>query len=156
MSVMVFVFIHSVALVHLDKFRTFSFLKSFDFSLHYTCTVAIFSIKSGDLDIQCWVYFFLLCLLWMACIYIDYGRKFCHTLLVVFCKWDTSFTKLILNNGLSTTALSKFWMLQASKTLMSNRYVSKVQLGKFYFVREYLGFQTRYCRTHSIGWVVNG
>ena len=94
-------------------------------------TVAIFSIKSGDLNIQCWVYFCWLCLLWMACIYIDYGRKFCHTLLVVFCKWDTSFTKLILKNGLSTTALSEFWMLQTSKTLMSNRYVSKVQLGNF-------------------------
>ena len=39
MSVMVFVFIRSVALVHLDKFRSLSFLKSFNFSLHYSCYI---------------------------------------------------------------------------------------------------------------------
>ena len=56
---------------------------------------------------------------------INYSRKFGNTLLVVFCMRDTSFTKLILKNGLSTTTLSKFSMLRTSKTLMSNRYVSK-------------------------------
>ena len=39
MSVMVFVFIHSVALVHLDKFRSLSSMKSFNFSLHYSCYI---------------------------------------------------------------------------------------------------------------------
>ena len=39
MSVMVFVFIHSVALVHLDKFRSLSSMKSFYFSLHYSCYI---------------------------------------------------------------------------------------------------------------------
>ena len=35
-----------------------------------------------------------------------FARKFGHTLLVVFHKWDTSFTKLMLKNELPTNVLS--------------------------------------------------
>ena len=152
MSVMVFV-MYTVSLLCIwtspDVRRPLSSMKSFDFSLHYSCYIhyIVWRLRYTVLS----VYFCWLCLL--KCI--NYGWKFGSTLLVVFCKWDTSFTKFILKNWLSTTALSKFWMLQTSKTLMSNRHVSKVQLGNFlYFV--HLGFQTRYCRIHSIGRLVNG
>ena len=128
MSMTVFVFIHSAALMHVDKSQSqkiFILHEKFWFSLHYT----VKKKRSRNLDNCTVLSVFLLTV--FAINGMHDGRKFANTLLVVFCKWDTSFTKLILKNGLSTTALSKFWMLQTSKTLMSNCLVSKVQLGSF-------------------------
>ena len=79
-------------------------MKSFEFGLQYSCYIQykVWGLRYTVLSV------FLLTVFAINGMHIDYGRKFCHTLLVVFCKWDTSFTKLILKNGLSTTALSKF------------------------------------------------
>ena len=69
------------------------------------------------------------------------------------------FTKLMLKNGLSTTALSNAASLQ-NTNIQPLAMSARFKLETSYFVHAYLGFQTRYCHADSdnklpINWLVS-
>ena len=99
---------------------------------------------------------FLLTLFAINCIHvlIKVYRKFGNTLLVVFCKWDSSFTKLMdYLPVLNAANLQNTNVQPLSARFNQECYKLLVQLFSILCVNN---FQTRYRRADSIGRLVNG
>ena len=101
---------------------------------------------------------FLLTLFAINCIHvIKVYRKFGNTLLVVFCKWDTSFTKLMdYLPVLNAANLQNTNFQPLSARFNQACYKLLVQLLSILCVNISDNFQTRYRRADSIGRLVNG
>ena len=131
--------------------RSLSSMKSFKFGLHYSCYIQykVWRHRYTVLSV------FLLTLFAINCMHVYYSRRIgipcwlysgSGTLLLNW-YWRMAYLPL-LDPSFECCKPLKHWC----PTVMSARF----NLGTAYFVREYLGFQNRYCRADSIGRLVNG